>query len=224
MQTLVTEHCERNGENFRWTNYFEARQRCLSVVDRIFSSLQEGMSEVDGQQLIKEIFLKEGAGKFWHPSKFRIGSETVKTFRALPEESIRLKQGDILFIDVGPIFDGHEADIGRTQIFGETTSDPLKRLASASREVWLKTASAWKTDNLSGEALYAFANSLTGSRGYILNPLMAGHRLGDFPHAMFSKDKLSEMKFKPSENLWVLEIHLVDESLDRGSFYEDILS
>ncbi|CAN5512849.1 M24 family metallopeptidase [soil metagenome] len=224
MQTLVTEHCERTGENFRWTNYFDARQRGISAVDRIFSNLQEGMSEAEGQQLVKEEFLKDGAEKFWHPSKFRIGADTVKTFRAAPEDSIRLQKGDILFVDVGPIFDGHEADIGRTQIFGETSDESLKRLMSASREVWMKTANAWKTDNLSGEALYTFAGSLAEGRGYKLNPLMAGHRLGDFPHALFSKDKLSEMKFRPSENLWVLEIHLIDDSLARGSFYEDILS
>ena len=52
---------------------------------------------------------------------------------------------------------------------------------------------------------------------------MAGHRLGDFPHKVCSSKKLSKLEKVPVENLWVLEIHLIDEDSDQSAFFEDIL-
>lgn len=53
---------------------------------------------------------------------------------------------------------------------------------------------------------------------------MLDDRLGDFPHALYFKDSLSEVEFAPIENLWVLEIHIRCQESKRGAFYEDILS
>ena len=53
---------------------------------------------------------------------------------------------------------------------------------------------------------------------------MGGHHLGNFPHALFSKKKLIHFDEIPSENLWVLEVHLISEKLQRAAFFEDILS
>ena len=53
---------------------------------------------------------------------------------------------------------------------------------------------------------------------------MNGHRLGDFPHALHYKGKLSDFSEAPFPNLWVLEIHLIDEKINRGAFFEDILT
>jgi Xaa-Pro aminopeptidase len=93
----------------------------------------EGMSEVEGQKLVKQAFAEKGVEKFWHPTKFRIGTDTTKTFRDPPDSSIRLTSGEIYFLDVGPIVDGHEADYGFTFQFGSNGSvkkihTPMQRL------------------------------------------------------------------------------------------------
>jgi hypothetical protein len=219
------ESLEQTGEKFNLDTYLSARQLCKSVVRKIATLVEPGISETIGQQFIKEEFAKVGVSKFWHPSKFRIGPETMKSFREIPNETIRLGKGDVFFLDVGPIIDDHEADYGETFISATmgSSNEELKKLSEASIKIWNETASRWKNEKLSGVALFNFADQLAKSYEYQLNPLMAGHRLGDFPHALFSKEKLFSLDFVPRENLWVLEIHLVDTKLQRGAFFEDVL-
>jgi Xaa-Pro aminopeptidase len=217
---------EQTGEKFSLQTYFEARRQCQSVVDKIVLAVSEGMSEADGQDLVKEEFKKIGVSKFWHPSKFRIGTDTLKTFRDLPDKEICLTSGEMFFLDVGPIIDGHEADYGDTFVFGgaDKGSEDFSQLAQASKEIWHRVADVWRNEHISGLELYQAAEKFALNRGYQLNPLMAGHRLGDFPHALFSKEALFSINFSPMKNLWVLEIHIRSEKLQRGAFFEDILS
>ncbi len=179
------------------------------------------MSEPDGQSLIRQIFSKYGVQKCWHPSKFRIGPDTTKSFRELPKIDLTTSAGDLCFIDIGPVIDGHEADFGQTIVVGSKRPHPL---IQACEKVFQKTAGAWKSEKLTGQDLFEFANTEAKTRGYQLNPSMAGHRLGDFPHHLFSKEKLFRWEFSPSPNLWILEIHLVDAANVRGAFFEDLLS
>ena len=212
---------EQTGEKFNLDIYLRARILCQNIVLKIASKVSEGMTEIDGQHLINEEFHKAGINKFWHPSKFRIGLDTNKSFRALPDASISLSAGEIFFIDVGPIIEDHEADYGETFIFGQNAM--LATLANASKEVWLQTAKAWKEKRITGLELLEVARNFSSSRRLKLNTEMAGHRLGDFPHALFSKEKLFNLDIAPSKNLWVLEIHVLNEELKRGAFFEDIL-
>ena len=216
--------CEKTGINFNLASFLEARLKCISMVDEIIKHVSPGISEKEGQNLIKECFYSHGIEKNWHPSKFRIAADTTKSFRELPDAEIRGEAGDICFIDVGPIINQHEADYGRTFIIGGRPAQPeYEKLVESSEKVFHLTADYWRSTGASGVALFSFAQQAALSLGYQLNPLMAGHRLGDFPHQVFSSQKLFEFDQKPTENLWVLEILLLDESLLRGAFFEDIL-
>lgn len=214
---------EKTGEKFNLQSYFAARAICKKVAATIASSAEVGMNEDDGQALITDEFRKAGVTKFWHPSKFRIGADTLKNFRDLPDKNIRLSAGDIFFIDVGPIVDEHEADFGETFTLEKSNEAETLQLLIASKEIWLETAALWRTKGLNGIELYEKAAEISKSRGFELNPLMAGHRLGDFPHALFSKESLRSVDFLPAANLWVLEIHVRFSKIQRGSFFEDIL-
>lgn len=224
---MIDQNHEKTGEKFNLETYLKARELCLNVVDRISKKIVAGMNEADGQQLIKNEFNNVGVTKFWHPSKFRIGSDTTKSFRELPTPEIRLNNGDLYFVDVGPIIEEHEADYGETFIFqpwgGESDLAEKVALRDASEKIWQEIAGLWKLGSLSGVELYRRAEQLALSLGFRLNPLMAGHRLGDFPHSLFSKEKLSAFTSSPSVNLWVLEIHIINDRLQSGSFFEDIL-
>lgn len=218
---------EDTGPNFNLDRYLTAAKTCRNIVQQIASKVVAGMTEVDGQKLIKAEFQSCGINKFWHPSKFRIGADTTKNFRDTSDGQSTLAAGDLFFIDVGPIIDLHEADFGKTFICDvelQPNDLQLTKLVQDSIHVWKETAAQWKQNNLTGKALYKYADDCAASLGYRLNPFMGGHRLGDFPHALFHKGHLSAIDISPAENLWVLEIHLIKDQIHRGSFFEDILS
>lgn len=213
--------CEKVGEKFNLETFKRARALCIACVNEIIQKTQIGMTEAQGQALIQSVFREKGVTKFWHPSKFRIARDTMKSFRELPDPNLVIQAHDICFVDVGPIIEDHEADYGQTFIVG---SQEVDHLIQSCHEVFLQTAQAWKNKKLTGKKLYQFAQDLTEKYGYELNPLMAGHRLGDFPHKIFSSQKLNEFEYSPNENLWILEIHIVDKKNNRGAFFEDLLS
>lgn len=213
--------CERVGEHFELQTYLKARDLCIQIVDRIIAHVEVGMSAEDGHHLIKDTFNQFGVTKFWHPSKFRIGADTIKSFREVDNSGLQIKEGDICFVDVGPIYEGHEADFGRSFIIGSNPEN--ERLVNASHEVFQKTFEYWKKFGKTGKELFNFADQQAQRWGYKINPTMAGHRLGDFPHKVFSSQNLFSFEKRPFENLWVLEIHLIDDRKQTGAFFEDVL-
>ncbi len=220
---------EMTGEKYNKDTYFRARKLCLQIVEEIISCLQIDWTESDAQKLIKTKFSEHGIEKFWHPSKFRIASDTLKTFKDLPDQHIKIKSGDICFIDVGPIINEHEADFGRTFLinpedFNTTEILAKNKLIEASHKVFQLSVQAWKKDKLSGLALYQLAHNNALDLGYELNLGMDGHRLGDFPHHVHTRMGLGEFEQTPITDLWVLEIHLLDRINKLGAFYEDILT
>ncbi len=216
------------GAKYNKDTYFQARKVCLQVVEEIILSLQVDLNEVDVQKIIKNKFALYGVEKFWHPSKFRIASDTLKTFKDLPDQNIKIKSGDICFIDVGPILNDHEADYGRTFIFESEKLNSQdfaakNKLIQANLKVFELTVQAWKKDKLSGLALYQLAQKYALELGYELNIGMDGHRLGDFPHHVHTRMGLGEFGQAPITDLWVLEIHIRDLKRQEGAFFEDIL-
>ena len=147
----------------------------------------------------------------------------------MPDQDLKIKSGDICFIDVGPIINDHEADFGRTFVFESEKLNPQdlavkNKLIEASHKVFQFTVQAWKKDKLSGFALYQLAQKYALDLGYVLNLGMDGHRLGDFPHHVHTRIGLGEFEQTPITDLWVLEIHLLDRINKLGAFYEDILT
>ncbi|MBX9767909.1 MAG: M24 family metallopeptidase [Bdellovibrionales bacterium] len=216
---------DKTGEAFDQERYLEARRLCMQGTDEIIKKVRPGMSESDGQELVKQVFKDLGVTKHWHATKFRIGSDTRKNFREPTDVGILTELGDVCFVDVGPVFHDHEADFGRTFVVGaEGNGSEQERLIRASEDIFDQTAGYWKQTRVSGLDLFRFASKKAEALGYELNPKMAGHRLGDFPHQVYAqKETLFDLARVPIPDLWVLEIHLLDHRLQRGAFYEDIL-
>lgn len=178
------------------------------------------MSEADAIILLNQELDLTGIEKFWHPTKFRMNGNTVKNFRD-SSDPVVLENKDLFFIDIGPVFFNHEGDYGETFVVG--TDPELIKLKDASKKIFSETQAAWKKENLSGVELYKFANALAQKLNLKLNYNMYGHRLGDFPHALHYKGKLGTLEKSPLPHLWVLEIHVINEAINRGAFFEDIL-
>lgn len=218
---------EQVGQDFNLETYLKAREICKKAADEIISRIEIGMTSIDGQTLVKEVFKEQGILKFWHPTKFRVCSDTTKTFRDLPDENLKCADHDLVFIDIGPIIENHEADFGRTVVLNkvrQNINSDYEKLAQASEIIFHETEKYWKESKATGQKLFEFAQHKTAELGYHLDHRMAGHRLGDFPHQVFSKQKLFEFEKSPLKNIWVLEIHIVDDKKQRGSFFEDILT
>ena len=206
---------------FNLETYFEARKMARKIILLTASQIDVGMTEKDGVDILDQLFENFGIKEKWHPHKFRIGINTTKSFREKSEPGVKLAKNDIYFIDIGPVINGHEADFGQTFTTGQNPEN--SHIQKSSKEVFDEVQTLWKKDGLNGSELYLKAQEIADSKGYTLNTKMNGHRLGDFPHALFYKGNLQGFDKKPIENLWVLEILLKHRELNIGAFYEDIL-
>jgi Xaa-Pro aminopeptidase len=212
---------EGTTAKFNLETYLEARKMARKIVLLTASQVDVGMTEEDGIKILDQLFENFGIEKKWHPHKFRFGVNTTKSFREKSEPAVKLAQNDIYFIDIGPVINGHEAAYGQTFTRGQNPENSL--IQKSSRDVFNEVQTLWKEEGLTGAELYSKAEKIADSKGYILNTKMNGHRLGDFPHALFYKGNLQELDKKPIDNLWVLEILLRHKELEIGAFYEDIL-
>lgn len=212
---------EFTGDQFNLEDYLRSQEKTRQVVSAFAKKLHAGMTEKEGRTLLESMLDDSGLEKRWHPTKMRMGVNTTLSFRDISQD-YTLEENDIFFADVGPVYYNHEGDYGESFVIGNNPR--LKHLADATKIIFYATQKAWKEQNLTGKALYEFATKEALKLKLRLNSDMYGHRLGDFPHAVHTKAKLGDIPFKPSPNLWVLEIHVIDDELKRGAFFEDILA
>lgn len=208
------------GKNFNLDEFLHARAQSILAVKKVSSCVEVGMTEDDGIDLIERTLKEFGVQKYWHPSKFRIDQNTTLNFRDVSDQSAVISNESIYSIDIGPVFGMYEGDYGET--FSLSENEAHQKLIKATRDIFDSTVEYWKNHDCSGAELYQFSSEQAESLGYKLNNKMKGHRLGDFPHHLYCRRGLSEIDRKPLANLWVLEIHLIDQSISRGAFFEDI--
>jgi Xaa-Pro aminopeptidase len=149
-----------------------------------------------------------------------------------PERTIQTD--DIVYLDLGPVFAEWEADVGRSYVVG---NDPQKKklVADLPRIFDIVSAHYRATSDITGAELYAFAQKAAADAGWLFGGVIAGHIVGEFPHAQIPGDKaltriapanptrMSEPDANGNEKHWILEIHLVDEARNYGGFYERLL-
>jgi len=194
----------------------------ISIVEEAFKKCFEGMSEEDGHNILEDLMLSHGVEKKWHPSKFRIGQNTVKSFRDKSEEGIILRPNDLIFIDIGPVVNEHEGDYGKTFVY-MPTNDSKGKIIHDLDVLFGLVKKKWEDERPTGIELYKYACTKAQELGYILNERMKGHRIGDFPHHLHYRGGLNEYENCPSSELWILELHILDAQERYGAFFEDIL-
>ena len=220
---------EQCGENFKEELFQAARLKSKEVVQTLFKKLRPGLLEKEIVELIDQELFAQNAQRLWHPTKVRIEKNTVKSFPEKFDEIKTLEPGDLIFFDIGPVFEGHEGDYGETFIFHDSETRSIanhhekKQLVRFSKELFKILKDEFHHQQLTGEALYKRAVELSAEVGLQFNLRMGGHRLGDFPHAIYSKAKLKDVEFVPMSGLWVLEIHLINPEVGLGAFFEDLI-
>lgn len=209
------------GQSFNLETFIRARDLAREMTYELSSRIRPGMTEEEAHNLYKEMCSKQDIKKQWHPAKIRFGKNTIKNFRDL-SDPYTLQEEDIFFIDIGPVWEGHEADYGETFSVGNDFDH--KHIAASSVKVFEEVRTHWMKNKINGEELYAFAKARAEHYGYKLNMGNDGHRIGDFPHHVHFKGGLPECPEEVVPNAWILEIHLISKTNRFGAFYEDILT
>ncbi len=214
----------------------EAQNKAMALFADIVDEglIQPGKLESELTEDIHELARERyGVRRHWHKRIARAGPNTLLTYY---EESAdrRIAADDIVFLDLGPVFDSWEADFGRTYALG---SDPHKhRLVGDLSEAFRRGKELYEnTPNLTAGALYDFVAGLASGYGWEFGAPTAGHLIGHFPHERSPDPKRFSIRSgneqwlrEPDENgnlrHWILEIHFVDRSRQIGGFLEELLT
>ena len=211
---------ERVGPKYSLDGMLAAREQSIRALAQIVGKLRVGMTTGEAVEMANAHLRQMGSSHTWHPTYIRFGDDTVRTPRQGVDKARRLQATDIAVVDLGPVWDGYEGDFGDTIVFGQHAL--YSACAQAARDVFSASKEAWLT-GLTGRELYDFAEQVAAEGGWLLERNLAGHRVADFPHALFGPAKLAEMDIVPSDAIWVLEVQLRHPTEAVGAFYEDIL-
>jgi Xaa-Pro dipeptidase len=193
--------------------------------------ITENQLNADIYALAEEMY---GISTYWHKRIVRAGPNTLLPYAENPPD-LMLKEDDILFLDLGPVFEKWEADFGRTFVLG---NDPLKLKMRQDVESAFADGKRYfnETPDITSRELFNYAYSLAGKFGWEFGGPIAGHLIGQFPHERIADDKVTlyvhpdsnlpmrSLNEKGEERHWILEIHFVDKKHQIGGFYEELLT
>ncbi|KAI1374512.1 Creatinase/aminopeptidase [Hypoxylon crocopeplum] len=177
---------------------------------------------------------RHGVRTHWHKRVVRSGPNTLLPFEENPPDRV-IGEDEILYVDLGPVFEAWEADFGRTFVLG---NDPnKKRLRDSLAPVWNTVKSRFcENPDMTGEQLYEIACQEAQKAGWEFGANLAGHLVGLFPHERIPRDKTTLYITKGNDQAmsmpgkdgnkrhWILEIHLRDPANNVGAFYEQLLT
>lgn len=215
----------------------DAQRRTLRLFDMIERSglIKPGKSE---RQLVAEISELAAEGfdirEHWHKKIVRAGRNTTAIFREDPPNEV-IREGDILFIDLGPIVDGYETDLGRTYVLGD---DPVKlKLKQDVERAWY-AIQKWVQGKkrLTGAALFEHVVTVAREYGWTFTGDIAGHIVGRYPHEQPLDPNSLELDIHPDnhhdifrldangeERHWILELQFIDKARGIGAYFEQLL-
>ena len=212
-------------------NKAETLFRAIEARGLIRAGIAESVLNDDIYALAKEMY---GITTYWHKRIVRAGPNTVLPYAENPPD-LTLGPDDILFLDLGPVFEEWEADFGRTFVLGH---DPVKHKLCADIGAAFAEGKEYFNSHpdLTASGLYRHAQELAKKYGWEYGGPIAGHLLGQFPHERIPGDKVS-LYVHPDNPLrmrgvdefgqqrhWILEIHFVDRARQIGGFYEELLT
>jgi Xaa-Pro aminopeptidase len=217
-------------------NLAEQRTKDLykAVEDRglIVPGKLESVLNAEIVKLAKDEF---GMENHWHKKIVRSGVNTLQSYSGNPPDR-EIQRDDVVFLDYGPIFEGHESDVGRTYVLGD---DPAKlKLKSDVEKAW-NEAKEWylKQTHLTGAEFFNYLKELARHYGYEYGGEIGGHIIGPFPHEQPDKANDLSLDIHPDNHAsillldkngkrrqWVLEIQFVDKAKGIGGFYEQMLN
>jgi Xaa-Pro aminopeptidase len=214
-----------------------AEGKALALLDMIEARglIAAGRTEREVEQDVYALALAEfGVEKHWHKRIVRAGANGLAIAGDNPPV-LTIADDDLVYLDLGPVFEAWEADVGRSYVVGD---DPDKKRLVADLSVQFERVKArFDGDpDVTGADLYAFACDSAAAAGWRFGGAIAGHIVSEFPHAHRPGEKdfyrinpantgrLRDPDPLGQERFWILEIHLVDPAGRYGGFYERLMS
>ncbi|MGY4494147.1 M24 family metallopeptidase [Pseudomonas sp. TE3610] len=212
---------EAVGPSYNLSSMQYAQAMTWQAIERLSQRIVPGMLESQARELGKQVLAELDMQRIWHPLLVRFGANTLKTFKERSEGDPQLGEHDIYFIDMGAVWQGHEGDAGATFTTG---NDPQQvACAAAAKTLFDRVEAFWRSEKVNGLALYQYAEAQARDMGWVLNLNIKGHRVSDFPHAIYRGGDLGDFEQAPGAGLWILEIQIAHPTLPYGAFYEDLL-
>ena len=214
----------------------EAEERAFALFDAIEAAklVAPGRTEHAVEQDIRALALADfGVSKHWHKRVVRAGINTITTAGDNPPDRV-IGEDDIVYVDLGPVFEEWEADVGRSYAIG---GDPQKHaLCTDLPRIFDIVRDQFNAaPDITGAELYAFAHEAAENAGWLFGGKIAGHIVGEFPHAYIPGEKdhhrinaanpgrLRELDAFGRVRHWILEVHLIAPDRTFGGFYEKLL-
>jgi Xaa-Pro aminopeptidase len=208
------------------TLFAEVENRNLIRPGARESEINEGIYALAGSMY--------GISRYWHKRIVRAGRNTLAPYHENPPD-FTVAEDDIVFLDLGPVFEEWEADFGRTYVVG---NDPLKHKLCRDLEEAFASGKRYFLEHpeITAAELYEYAQQLAEQRGWEYGGPIAGHLIGVFPHEKIAGDKDTLYVHPKNHNRmrmpdvsgrtrhWILEIHFVDRARQIGGFYEELLT
>lgn len=224
------------AEDVRVERLLDAEHKAAQLFDEIErrAMIRPGVSEKELSDRIHDLAGEMfGVTRHWHRRIVRAGENTLQPFHERPPDRM-IVDNDIVFLDLGPIFEEWEADFGRTFLLGDdphktAVRDALPRVWRAGRDYF-----AGHPD-VTGAELFDFVVGVARAEGFEWGSRIAGHLVGEFPHKKIAGPGVEWYIMPGSDNPmrrtdprgrichWILEIHLVDRPRGFGGFYEQLL-
>jgi len=214
-----------------------AQQVSIQLFDAIEAArlIVPGKTEEQLNAAVCSLAEKEfGIHDHWHKKIVRAGKNTLAIYPDNPAYRL-IEEDDILFIDLGPIVDGYEADIGRTYTLG---NDPFKQKIKADTEkAWYQVQSWYEQHtSLQASALFQYTVETAHKLGWEFGGAIAGHIVGKFPHEQPADPNSLELDIHPDNHNdmflpdangdkrhWILELQFVDRKKGIGAYFEQLL-
>jgi len=223
-------------EDERRTRLEQAQTHALKLFDAIERDglVRPGVTERQVEDEIGVLAEQEfGVQKHWHKRIVRAGANGITTAGDNPPVRT-IEADDIVYVDLGPVFEAWEADIGKSYALG---NHPRKQaLVAALPRQFEKLQQHFRSHpNITGAALYDFAVQSAQEGGWKFGGQIAGHIISEFAHAQIPGPKdltrisplnpapMSEPDGHGRRRHWIGEIHLVEMDGSFGGFYERLL-
>jgi len=220
------------------------RQRLVHAQDisiQLFKAIEAhhlitaGQTEAQLNEAVCDLALKEfGIAQHWHKKIVRAGKNTLAIYPDNPPDRM-INKDDILFIDLGPIVEGYEADIGRTYVLG---NDARKwKLKNDVEAAWYEIQAWFRQQTiLKASILFQYAADKAAEYGWEFGGAIAGHIVGKYPHEQPLDPQSLELDIHPdnpndifltdaegNERHWILELQFVDRRNEIGAYFEQLL-
>ncbi len=216
----------------------EAEQKALILFNEIECRqlIVKGKTEKQlNEQVFELAFELFGIKKYWHKRIVRAGKNTLLPYNENPP-NLMLQHDDIVFFDFGPVFENWEADIGKTFVLG---NNPTKiKLKQDTELAWAEGKLFFEANKLqlTGANFYNYTTQLATKYGWQYGNEHCGHLVGNFPHEKIvgeeqinyihpnNNELMCALDKNGNERFWIYEIHFINNDLQIGGFFEQLVS